>query len=124
MSGGTLKNLIKNKHENFLKRPLTREEIKHTEHIWIKTSQKNQPSSDKFMKIKSSLTLFVDDNDTLRCQSRLCETENLYFNCWNPTNIPHEENFIKLQSFTKYLHFIWNSVPQEMPNFSFAGDFY
>ena len=106
MSGGTLENLIKNKHENFLKGPLTREEIKHTEHIWIKTSQKNQPSSDKFMKIKSSLTLFVDENDTLRCQSRLCETENLYFNCWNPTNTPHEENFIKLQSFTKYLHFI------------------
>ena len=103
ISGETLKNLIKNKHENLFKRPLTREEIKHTEHIWVKALQENQSSSDKFMKIKWSLKLFVDDNEIVRCQSRLCETKNLFFNYCNPTNIPHEENFIKLQSFTKYL---------------------
>ena len=103
ISGGTLKNLIKNKHENLLKGPLTREEVKHTEHISIKTLQEKQSPSDKFMKIKSSLKLFVDDNGILRCQSSLCETENLSFNYCNPTNITHEENFIKLQSFTKYL---------------------
>ena len=80
------------------------------------------------MKIKWSLKLFVDDNDIVRCQSRLCETENLFFNYCNPTNLLHEEDFIKLQSFTKYLRqtlvFIWNSALQEKFNFSFGGDFY
>ena len=62
---GNLKILIKNKHENLLKGPLTNEEIKHKKHIWIK--------------------------------------ENLSISHCNPANILHEQNFIKLQSFTKYL---------------------
>ena len=100
---GNLKILIKNKHENLLKGPLTNKEIKHKEHIWIKELQEKQSSSDRFLKIKSSLKLLVDDNDILRCQSHLCETESLSISHCNPANIPHEENFIKLQSFTKYL---------------------
>ena len=111
ISGGTLfygfidnlKILIKNKHENLLKGPLTNEEIKHKEHIWIKELQEKQSSSDRFLKIKSSLKLLVDDNDILRCQSHSCKTENLSISHCNPANILHEENFIKLQSFTKYL---------------------
>ena len=83
---GNLKNRIKNKHENVLEGPLRREEIKHTEHIWIKALKEKHSVSDIFIKIKSSLKLFVDDNDILRCQSRLCEIENLfiviqYINC-------------------------------------------
>ena len=100
---GNLKILVKNKHENLLKGPLTNEEIKHKEYIWIKALKEKQSSSDKFLKIKSLLKLLVDDNNILRCQSRLCETENLSFNHCNPANITHEENFIKLQSFPKYL---------------------
>ena len=100
---GNLKILIKNKHENLLKGPSTNEEVKYKEHIWIKALQEKQSSSDKFLKIKSSLKLFDDDNDILRCQSHLCETENLSISHCNPANIPHEESFIKLQSITKYL---------------------
>ena len=100
---GNLKILIKNKHENLLKGPLTNEEIKHKKHIWIKELQEKQSSSDTFLKIKSSLKLLADENDILRCQSHLSETENLSISHGNPANIPHEENFIKLQSFTKYL---------------------
>ena len=101
---GNLKILIKNRHENLLKGPLMNEEIKHKEHTWIKELQKKkQSSSDTFLKIKSSLKLLADDNDILRCQSHLSETENLSISHCNPANIPHEEKFIKLQSFTKYL---------------------
>ena len=57
-----------------------REEIKHAEHIRIKTLQEKHSSSDKFIKIKSSLKSFADDNGILRRQSHLCETENLSFN--------------------------------------------
>ena len=95
---GNLKILIKNKHENLLKGPLTNEEIKHKEHIWIKELQEKQSSSDTFLKIKSSLKLLADDNDILRCQSHLSKTENLSISHCNPANIPHEENFIKLQN--------------------------
>ena len=52
---------------------------------------------------KSWLKLIADDNDILRCQSHLSETVNLSISHCNPAIIPHEENFIKLQSFTKYL---------------------
>ena len=52
---GNLKILIKNKRENLLKGPLTNEEIKYKEHIWIKALQEKQSSSDKFFKTKSSL---------------------------------------------------------------------
>ena len=81
---GNLKNCIKNKKENLLEGLLTREEIKHTEHIWIKAIQEKDSASNKFIKIKSSLKLFIDDNGILRCQSHLCETENLSFNHCNP----------------------------------------
>ena len=64
---GNLKSRIKNKHEHLLERSLTREEIKHTEHIWIKALQEKHSASDKFVKIKLSLKLLVDDNDILRC---------------------------------------------------------
>ena len=74
-----LKNRIKNKHQILLEGPLTTEEIKHAEDIWIKAFQEKHSASDKFLRIKSSLKLFVDHNGILRCQSRLCETENLSF---------------------------------------------
>ena len=73
---GSLKNRIKNKHENLLEGPLARDEIKHTEHVWIKALQEKHSASDKFLNIKSSLKLFVDDNGMLKYQSSLCETEN------------------------------------------------
>ena len=49
ISGGTLfygfignfKILIKNKHESLLKGPLTSEEIKHKEYIWIRELQES-----------------------------------------------------------------------------------
>ena len=71
-------------------------EIKHTEHIWVKALQVKHSASDKFIKIKSLMKLFVDGNGILRCQSRLCEAENLSFNHCNPIYIPHEEHFLKL----------------------------
>ena len=80
---GNFKSRVKNKHEHLLQRSLTREEIKHAEYIWIKALQEKHSASDKFVKIKQSLKLFVDDNGILRCQSRLCETENLSFNFRN-----------------------------------------
>ena len=43
---GNLKNLLKNKHEKLLKGALTREASKHTEHIWMKSLQEKQSSSD------------------------------------------------------------------------------
>ena len=48
------------------------------------------------MKIKSSLKLFIDENGIMKCQSRLCETENLSFNHCNPIYIPHEEHLVRL----------------------------
>ena len=91
-----MKNSIKNKHQNLLEGPLTTEEIKHAEHIWTKAFQEKHSASDKLLKIKSLLKLFVDDNGILKCQSCLCETENLSFNYCNPIYIPHEEHFVKL----------------------------
>ena len=105
-----LKNRKKNKHEKLLKGPFTREEIKHTEHIWIKVLQEKLSVSDKFIKIKSSLKLFVDDNGILRCQSYLCETENLSFNRCNPIYIPHEEHFIKLAVLKAHNHVCHSGV--------------
>ena len=72
---------------------MTREQIKH---IWIEVLQEKHSVSDKFIKIKPSLKLSADDNGILRCQPRLCETENLSFNHCNAKYIPHEEHFIKL----------------------------
>ena len=46
-----LKNRIKNKHQNLSEEPLTAEEIKHAEHIWIKAFQEKHFASDKFIKI-------------------------------------------------------------------------
>ena len=93
---GSLKNRIKNKHENLLEGPLARDEIKHTEHVWIKALQEKHSASDKFLNIKSSLKLFVDDNGMLKYQSSLCETENWSLSHCNPIYIPHEEHFVKL----------------------------
>ena len=91
---GNLKNHIKNKHQNLLEGPLTTKEIKHTDHIWIKALQAKHSASDKFIKIKSSLKLFVDGKNILRCQSRLCETENLSFNHSNPIYIYRMKNIL------------------------------
>ena len=93
---GNLKNRIKNKHQNLLEGPLATKEIKRTEHIWIKALQEKHSASHKFIKIKSWLKLFLDGNDILRYQSRLCEAENLSFNHCNPIYIPPEEHFVKL----------------------------
>ena len=91
-----MKNHIKNKHQNLLEGPLTTEEIKHAEHIWTKAFQEKHSASDKLLKIKSLLKLFVDDNGILKCQSRLCETENLSFNYCNQYIYRMEEHFAKL----------------------------
>ena len=80
---GNFKNRVKNKHKNLLEGPLTREEIKHTEHIWMKALQKKHSASDKFIKIKSSMKLLVHDNGIFSCQPRLYETENLSFSHYN-----------------------------------------
>ena len=93
---GNLENSIKNKHEILLEGPLTKEEIKYTEHIWIEALQEKHSASNKFLKTKSSVKLFVDGNGIVRCQSRLCETESLSFNHCNPIYTPHGEHFIKL----------------------------
>ena len=42
---------------------------------WKRYKKKNLPVN-KFIKIKSSLKVFADDNYMPRCQSYLCETEN------------------------------------------------
>ena len=105
-----LKNRIKNKHQSLLEGPLTTEEIKHAEHIWIKAFQEKYSASYKFLKIKSSLKLFVDDNGILRCQSRLCGTENLSFNYCNPIYIPHEEHFVKLVILKAHNHVCHSGV--------------
>ena len=73
---------------------MTTEEIKHAEHIWIKAFQEKHSARDKFLKIKSSLKKFVDGNGILRCQSRLCETENLSFNYCNPIYICRMKNVL------------------------------
>ena len=91
-----MKNRINNKHENLFEGPLARDEIKHTEHVWIKALQEKHSASDKFINIKLSLKLFVDDNDILKRQSSLCETENWSLSHCNPIYIPHEEHFVKL----------------------------
>ena len=76
---------------------ITRETLKHS-------------ASDKFIKIKSSLKLFVDENGILRCQSRLCETENLSFNHSNPIYIPHEKHSVKLVILKAYNHVCHSGV--------------
>ena len=107
---GNLKNHIKNKHENLLERPLTREEIKHTEHIWMKALQEKHSAADKFIKLKSSLKLFIVDNGILRCRSCLCEAENLSFNHCNPIYIRHEEHFVKLVILKAHNHVCHSGV--------------
>ena len=89
---------------------MTTEEIKHAGHTWLKAFREKHSASDKFLKIKSSLKLFVDDNGILRCQSRLSETENLSFNYCNPIYIPHEEHFVKLAILKAHNHVCHSGV--------------
>ena len=56
------------------------------------------------------MKLFVDDNGILRCQSRLCETENLSFNYCNPIYIPHEEYLVKLVILKAHNHVCQSGV--------------
>ena len=55
-------------------------------------------------------SLFVDDNGILRCQSCLCQTENLSFNYCNPIYIPHEEQFVKLVILKAHNHVCHSGV--------------
>ena len=55
-------------------------------------------------------SLFVDDNGILRCQSCLCQTENLSFNYCNPIYLPHEEQFVKLVILKAHNHVCHSGV--------------
>ena len=104
-----LKNSV-NKKQNLIKGNLTTEEIKHAEYIWIKTLQEKHSTTEKFIKIKSSLKLYLDEEGIYRCKSRLCETENLSFNHCNPIYLPNEEHFIRLIILKAHTHVCHNGV--------------
>ena len=72
------------------------EEVENTKLLWVKHEQSFIKNSLNYKKLIISLILFIDNENILRCRSRLAETKRLDFDSENPILLGNCSRFTEL----------------------------
>ena len=72
------------------------EEIEYAKFLWVKYEQSFIKNSENYGKLKNSLNLFIDENNVIRCRSRLIEAKQLDYYSKNPILLRNDSRFTEL----------------------------
>ena len=86
------------------------EEVGNTKSLWVKYEQAFIKNSLNYGKLKNSLLCFVDNENILRCRSRLAEAKRLDLDSKNPISLRNCSRFTEMTGLKFHQHVYHNGI--------------